>query len=244
MRTFQRGSRRPLLAALTATLVLLSTGCQVSTTAVPAAPPVTGGATAPAATGLAAAEPATAVELRRVLLGSEEAPAGFAPVSGTADEDGGRAVFQGAGCEELARLLNAEKLPGSRADAAASLSSGARGAAAAEQLYAMDSPEAAARAVDRYRRGAQTCKELTLSVQGARMSTSSVQPISLAAVGDASTATRMRDVDADGSAGQDVIQLVTHSGSVVVAVTLMGAAPSDAETVAQAAVHKMRHLVA
>lgn len=244
MRTGQKRFRRPLLAVLTATLVLLGTGCQALTTAVPAAPPATGGATTPVVAGSAAAGPATAAELRGVLLGSEDVPAGFAPVSGTADEDGGRAAFQGTGCEELARFLNAEKLPGSHADAAVSLSSGATGAAAAEQLYAMDSPEAAARAVDRYRRGAQKCKELTLSVQGARTSTSSVQPISLVEVGDASTATRMREVDADRSAGQDTIQLVSHSGSVVVAVTLMGAAPPDAETVAEAAVHKVRHLVA
>lgn len=235
MRTRPRSSRRPLSAALTASLVLLGTGCQASSTAVPAAPPPTSSAV-PMAAG-----PATAAELRGVLLGAEDGSTGFTPVIGTADEDGGRTVFQGDGCEELARFLNAEKLPGSRADAAVSLSSGAEGAAAAEQLYAMGSPKAAARVVDRYHRAAEGCGEITLSVDGAGASTSSVRPVSLVGVGDASSATRVRDGSADSSFDQDIIQLVSHSGSVVVAVTVVGAAPSDAETLARAAVHKVHH---
>lgn len=228
-----------MVAALTATLVLLCAGCEASNTAAPADSAATGGAGVPAA-----AWPVTAAELREGLLGLEEVSASFEPVTGVADEDGARAVFEGAGCEELTRFLNAKKLPGSRAEAAVALSSGPEGGAAAEQLYAMDSPQAAAQVVDRYRREAAWCTKITLSVAGVGTSTFSVRPISLVEVGDGSFATGVSAASTDSFADQDIIQVVTHSGAVVIVVTFMGANPSDAETVTQAAVDKVHHKLA
>lgn len=219
------------MAALTAALVLLAGGCALPDTA-PTGSTATGG------TGAAAVRPVTDADLQSGLLGSEVG-AGFGPKTSAADEDGARAVFAGVGCEELARWLNAESVPGSRAEAAAPLSIGPGGGAAAEQLYAMDSAHAAAQVVDRYRRAASRCTEITLSVAGVGDSTCKVRPISMAPVGDASSATGVSAGETDGFADQDIIHVVTHSGTVVVAMTFMGAKPRDVETVTEAAVDKV-----
>ena len=188
-----------------------------------------------------AAWPVTVADLRGGLLGSKEVSAGFMPVTGAVDEDGPRAEFAGAGCEELARLLNGGKLPGSGAEAAVALSSGPQGGAAVEQLHAMDSPEAAAQVVARYRREASRCREIRLSAAGAGASTFFVRPISSVDVGDASFATRGSAASSDGLVDHDFIQVTAHSGAVVVVMTLMGASPSDAETVTEAAVNRVHH---
>ena len=185
--------------------------------------------------------PVTPTELRDGLLDADQGAIGVVPLTGHADDDGGRAVFQGAGCEELTRLLNAEKLPGSRAEAAVALSIGPEGTAAAEQLYAMGSAEAAGKVVERYRRSVKECAEITLSVDGAGTSTSSVRPLPLVVVGDASFASAVRPADEESLAGHEVVQVVAHSGALVIAVTLMGASSDHAERVARAAVHKVRH---
>jgi hypothetical protein len=240
MRTRRIGPRQPVAAALTSILVLLGGGCAASEVAVSAALPASAGAAVPTP----AARPVTVAELRGGLLGLKEVAAGFMPVTGAGDEDGPRAVFGGAGCEELAQLLNARKLPGSRAEAAVALSSGLQGGAAVEQLHAMDSPKAAARVVDRYRRGASRCREITLSAAGAGSSTFFVRPISSVEVGDASFATRGSAASSDGPVDQDFIQVTAHSGAVVVVMTFMGASPSDAETVTEAAVNRVHHKLA
>jgi hypothetical protein len=194
--------------------------------------------------GVPAAWPITAADLHEGLLGSKEASAGFVSVTDVADEDGGRAVFEGTGCQELARWLNGKKMPGSRAEAAVALSNSTNGVAAAEQLSAMDSPYAAAQVVDRYRRAAKRCTTMTLSVAGAGTSASPVHPIPLVEVGDASFATRVSAASIDSFTDQDIIHVAAHAGPVVIAVTVLGANPSDAETVARAAVDRVRHKLA
>lgn len=238
MRTSRIGFHQPVIAACTAALVLLGGGCAAPTLAAPT------GVAAPGGAGVPAGWPVTAADLRGGLLGSEEVTAGFVPVAGAADEDGARAVFEGAGCEELARWLNTEELPGSRVEAAVALSSGPEGGAAAEQLFAMDSPRAAAQVVDRYRRAAQRCTKITLSVAGAGTSTYPVRPVSLAEVGDSSFANGVSAEGADSFADQDIVHVVAHSGAIVIAVTFMGATPGDAEKVTQAAVDKVHHKLA
>ena len=218
------------MAALTLVGALLLSGCAGSDPSVPAVP-VAG----------EAGGPVTSTELRNGLLGSEEGAVGLAPVTGHADEDGARAVFGGSGCEELTRLLNAQKLPGSRAEAAVALSIGPEGAAAAEQLYAMASPKAAAQTVEQYRRSVLGCAQITLSFAGAGTATSLVRPIPLVELGDSSFATAVRSADDESLGGQDIVQVVAQSGALVIAVTLMGASSGDAEKVARAAVDKVRH---
>lgn len=235
MRTSRIGFHQPVMAAFTAALVLLGGSCAAPT---PAAPT---GVAAPGGAGVPAGWPVTAADLRGGLLGSGEGVAGFVPAAGDADEDGARAVFEGAGCEELARWLNREELPGSRVEAAVALSSGSAGVAAAEQLSAMDSPRAAAQVVDRYRRAAERCTQITISVAGAGTSTCPVRPISVVEVGDSSFATGVSVGGPDSFADQDIVHVVAHSGAIVIAVTFMGATPGDAEKVTEAAVDKVHH---
>jgi hypothetical protein len=218
------------VAALALAAVLVAGGCTGPVLAAPATP-----------VGSGAVAPVTSTELRNGLLPSGDAAAGLVPSSGHADEDGPRVVFEGVGCEELTRLLNAQKLPGSRAEAAAALSIGPEGVAAAEQLYAMDSPTVAQQVVQRYRRSVPGCLKITASVAGAGVSTLSVRPISLAEVGDGSFATVVSPTGDDGLADQDILQVVAHSEALVIAVTFMGASRADAETVTRAAVDKVRH---
>lgn len=221
------------MAALTLVGALLLGGCADSPRFVPAVP-VAGEAGAAM----------TSTDLRNGLLGSEDGVVGLAPVTGHADEDGARALFEGSGCEELTRLLNAQKLPGSRAEAAVALSVGPEGAAAAEQLYAMASPAAAGQVVERYRRSVLGCPEITLTVAGAGASAFPVRPVPLVEVGDASFATAVRSAGDQSLGGQDIVQVVAQSGALVIAVTLMGTSPGEAEQLARAAVHKVRHELA
>lgn len=236
MRKGRVNSRRVVVTALISASVLFGAGCSGSRSAVPADRSSVG--------GWAPVRATTAEDLRAGLLGLEDVPAGFAPVTGTADEDGARAVFEGAGCRELVQLLNAEPMPGSRAHAAVALSKGSAGAAAAELLYTMDSSRAAAEVIDRHRRAASACTEVTLSVAGAGASTSAVRPISLVEVGDDSYMSEVRAGETDSFADQNIIQVIAHSGPVVIAVTLMGADREEAAAVTRAAVGKVHHTFA
>jgi hypothetical protein len=236
MRTPWINSQQLATAGLLAALVLLGAGCTAPDISVPTESGASGRA------GVQAAWPVSAADLHDGLLGAEAASAGFVPVTSADDEDGARAVFKGAGCRELARWLNGEKMPGSRAEAAVALSSTADGGAAAEQLYAMDSPHAAAQVVDRYRRAAMRCTTITLSVAGVGTSVSPVHPISLVEEGDTSFATKVSAASADSFTGEDIIHVATHAGPIVIAVTVMGAHPSAAETVARAAVQRVRDI--
>lgn len=224
------GARQQVVTVLVAGAVLLCAGCGVAAVAAPSDHgPV------PAAAGLL-----TAPELQERLLGAHDLPPGFAAVTTLADEDGGALRFQGdPACRELTQMLNADKVPEARAEAAVALSSGPVGGAAAEQLFAMASSPSAAGVVDRYRRAVDDCPEVQLGGAGAGSETFALRRAPVVGLAENRSAAVVGAMSGDSTDGQDIIQVVAHSGSVVIVTTFIGVPASSAELLAQAALDKV-----
>lgn len=154
------------------------------------------------------------------------------------DEGGGRLSSKDANCTPLTKLLNAETLPGSQGTVGVAFSGGADGSYVQEDLDAMASATAAETVVDDYRKAVKACDRVRLSLPGIGTSSVDVASISFADVGDKSFAARFT---ADGGAleGFELIQVASHTGSVVVAIAAIGLFPEDAEAAAQDAVEKV-----
>ncbi len=223
------GARQQVV--LVAGAVLLCAGCGVAAVA----------ASSDRGPVPAAAGSATAGELQERLLGAHDLPTGFALLTTVADEDGGAVRFRGdRACRDLTQMLNAEKIPEARADAAVALSSVPAGGAVAEQLFAMASPPSAARVVDRYRRAVADCPEVRLGAAGAGSETFALRRAPLVGLAEDESAAAVAATSRDSTDGQDIIQVVAHSGSVVVVTTFIGVPAGSAEPLARAALDKAR----
>lgn len=249
-----------LLALTVSSLLTLTTGCQgnePSTTPIPgssgpttptvtsstsAASPASPSPSSPSAPPDSASvspsrKPPTEAQLRKALLSLKDVPPGFEKLPDD-DEGGGRLSSKDADCTPLIKLLNAETLPGSRGTAGVAFSGGADGSYVREDLDAMGSATAAGTVVGDYRKAVKACDRVRLSLPGIGSSSVDVASISFADVGDESFAARFT---ADGGAleGFELIQVASHTGSVVVAITAIGLLPEDAEAATQDAVEKV-----
>lgn len=250
-----------LLALTVSSLLALTTGCQgdePSTTPTPGlSGPATSSSVTPSTSAAASASPAqpspsapsasasaspsrkppTEAQLRKALLSLKDVPPGFEKLPDD-DEGGGRLSSKDADCTPLTKLLNAETLPGSQGTAGVAFSGGADGSYVQEDLDAMASATAAETVVDDYRKAVKACDRVRLSLPGIGSSSVDVASISFADVGDKSFAARFT---ADGGAleGFELIQVASHTGSVVVAIAAIGLFPEDAEAAAQDAVEKV-----
>ncbi len=224
------GQPRHLVTLLLSGAVLLCTGCGVDAMAMPVG-------RAP----VAVAGPVTAADLRGGLLAADDLPAGFAPITTLADEDGGEVIFQGdPGCRDLTRMLNADDVQDASAEAALALSNGPTGGAAAEQLFAMASPQTAAHVVEEYRRAVGRCPGIRLEAAGAGSETFALQQAPLVDLAQDGSVAAVGATSEGSVEGPSIIQVVAHAGSVVVVTTFAGVTASSAELVASVALHKVR----
>jgi hypothetical protein len=249
-------SAATLVSALT--LTVLASGCSAPTTE--AADPVvtptmtaTSSSAATPAPSATAARPSTAAptkpapstpapvkrteaDLRKALLGLKDMPAGFAV---EADDDGGdeKATTRRNECKALAKLLNADTLPGSRADAGTAFSGGPDGPFLQESIDAMGDAAAARTFVTGYRTAVKKCRTLSLTIGGAGTSTLAVREISFADIGDTSFAASFRATSGPLE-GFELIQAASQTADLVVSMSAIDLDPLDAEAATQDAVDK------
>lgn len=179
----------------------------------------------------------TSAQLRKALLGIHDVPAGFELVKDE-DEDGDLASSKKPGCAALVRLLNAAKLPESRASASVGFDGGQDGAFVGEDLDALPSSTAAESFVSDYRRSVKQCRAITYKIKGVGASTLDVRPISFAEIGDGSFAARF-GASRGPLAGLEITQVGAHVGAVVMSMTFVAMDPSDAEAASQDAADKV-----
>lgn len=94
-----------------------------TSSASPAAPSTSTTPKPPTPTGTAR----TSAQLRKALLSLKDVPPGFERDTSSASEDDGKLTSKRKECAPLVRLMNADKLPGSVADASVSYSGGQEG---------------------------------------------------------------------------------------------------------------------
>lgn len=181
----------------------------------------------------------TAAELRKALLGLKDVPAGFEVESAAGGEnDGGKASSSRTECSALVRLLNATKVPGSRADAQVSFSGGQDGPFVDESLDALGTAQAARSFVADSRAAVKNCRSLSLTIDGVGTSTLQVREISFASAGDSRFAARF-SATKRALEGFELIQAGAQSGDVLVGMTFVGLDPAEVEQATQDAVAKV-----
>lgn len=246
-----------LLSALT--LTVLAGGCSAPTTEATdpvvtptktATPSSTAATPAPSAT---AARPSTATptkpapstpapvkrteaDLQKGLLSLKDMPAGFAAEP---DDDGGdeKTTTKRNECKALVKLLNANTLPGSKADARTAFSGGPDGPFLQESIDAMGDAAAARAFVTSYRAAVKKCRTVSLTITGAGTSTLAVREISFADIGDTSFAASFRATSGPLE-GFELIQAASQTADLVVSMTAIDLDPLDAEAATQDAVDK------
>lgn len=132
----------------------------------------------------------TTAGLRTALLGLKDVPAGFEVESESNGDFGGKASSSRSECAALVRLLNARKVPGSRADAQISFSGGQEGPFVDESLDAMGTAQKARAFVTDFRTSVKKCRTVSLTISGVGRSPIQIREISFADVGDTSFAAR------------------------------------------------------
>lgn len=206
-----------------------------SSTPSPSATSSTPPSTSPSIT----AKKRTAAELRRALLGLKDVPAGFEREAGSGDA-GEKASSKRSACAALVRLLNASKVPGSRAEAHVSFSGGQQGPYVDESLDALGTATAAKAFVAEFRSAVKKCRSLSVTIDGVGTSTLTVREISFADVGSTSFAARF-SASNGALAGFELIQAGVQSGDVLVGMAFVGLDPADAEQATQDAVKKVEN---
>ncbi len=166
-------------------------------------------------------------------------PAGFEVESAAGGEnDGGKASSSRTECSALVRLLNATKVPGSRADAQVSFSGGQDGPFVDESLDALGTAQAARSFVADSRAAVKNCRSLSLTIDGVGTSTLQVREISFASAGDSRFAARF-SATKRALEGFELIQAGAQSGDVLVGMTFVGLDPAEVEQATQDAVAKV-----
>lgn len=190
----------------------------------------------PAPSPSASAVTRTSAELRGALLTLKDLPAGFEVEKGGGG-DGTRVSSSTKDCAPLVRLMNSERLTGSRAQAEVSFSGGQEGPFIDESLDALGTEQAARAFVGKYRSAVKACRTVRVSFPGVGSSSFAVREISFGRIGDDTFAARFR---AKGGPleGLELIQAGVQSGDIVVGTSLVGLDGPDAEAATEDAVKK------
>jgi hypothetical protein len=170
-------------------------------------------------------------------------PAGFVVEPEEEGDDGGLTVSsKDARCAPLARLMNADSPPGSRAVAARSFSGGQEGPFIDEQLDAMASAQAVAALQRSFRTAIRSCRTLTVKVPGEGTSTMNVREASAPEFGASPVAVRFT-ASSGPLEGLEITMVTTGVEDAVLALTLVAATPEDVDGATETAVTKAKAIL-
>lgn len=181
--------------------------------------------------------PHTGAELKAARLSLTDLPAGF-ELEKAAGDDGASMSSNKPACAPLVRIMNAAKLPGSKAQAAVSFSGGQEGPFIDENLDVMGTKGAAGAVIDSYRKAVKACPSVTVRLSGAGASKVDVREISFGTIGDKTFGARFRATGGELE-GLEILQVGVQSGDVVVGMTFVGLDGPDAEAATADAVDKV-----
>lgn len=184
----------------------------------------------------------TSAQLGKALLSLKDIPPGFERDTSGASKEDGKLSSKKKECAPLVRLMNADKLPGSVANASVTYSGGQDGPFIDENLDALGTAPKAAAVINDYREAVKDCREVTITLPGAGTSALNVREISFAKIGDNSFAARFQ-AEQGPLAGFELIQVGTQSKDIVVGMGFVFTDPADAEAATDAAVAKVEDIL-
>ncbi len=213
-----------------------------STTSSPSAPSSSPAPTKKPEPPASTAKARTSAQLGKALLSLKDIPPGFERDTSGASQEDGKLSSKKKECAPLVRLMNADKLPGSVANASVTYSGGQDGPFIDENLDALGTAPKAAAVINDYRKAVKDCREVTLSLPGAGTSALNVREISFAKIGDNSFAARFQ-AEQGPLAGFELIQVGIQSKDIVVGMGFVFTDPADAEAATDDAVAKVQDIL-
>lgn len=178
-----------------------------------------------------------AADLNRALLGVREVPSGFAVSDSSSGTVGAEVSSYRRSCAALVRLLNTDRVPGSRTEADVAYAGTKTGAALQQSVDALGSKAAARATVESYRTALRGCGEVSLSMGLAGTTPVLVEPLSFRGV-ERTQAARFT-VTQGPLAGFQLIRSVSQAEDLVVGATYLGVHTADAEAITAKAVRKV-----
>ncbi len=205
----------------------------------PTQPPTAAPSPSPSSSAAPASKPHSIAALKKARLSLKDVPAGFEEETA---EGGDGAVMSSKkpACAPLVRIMNAAKLPGSKAQAAISFSGGQEGPFIDENLDAMGTKGAARAVIDNYRKAVKACRSVTVRISGAGASRLDVREVSFGTIGNDTFGARFRATGGDLE-GLEILQVGVQSGDVIVGMSFVGMDGPDAEAATEDAVTKVEH---
>lgn len=173
--------------------------------------------------------------LRQALLSVDDLPDGY-ELQPEADEGGATPVARSEDpkCEAFVRLINAETLPGSKANALAAFAGGDEGPFVEQWIEAMGDATAVSDIQTQLKSSVDDCGEVTVSLPGSGAAEMELTSVEAPAVGSNPVAYRMRAVD--GALGGFEITFVhTGVGDTLLTMDFVAIDPSEIEGLMTAA---------
>ncbi len=177
-------------------------------------------------------------DLKNALMTLDDMPSGFSAEPAGSDNSGApRITSTNPKCADFVKYSNAEKAPGSLANATASFSGGQDGPYIDQYLDALGKPANVAALHKKVKSAVTSCSKVTLTVPGVGKSTMLVRAVKAPPVGDAPVAFR---VTADGGSldGFELTQVLVGASDVEMTMVFIGAYPEEIEGATQAAHEK------
>ncbi len=214
-----------------------STGsAQTSSSPTPSA--TTPKATTPTPEAVAtSAKPKTVASLKAALLGSADVPSGFSIDSSAASGPTPKSSSTDPKCAAFNELMNAEKAPGSTAEAHVSLDGGQNGPAIDESLSALGSTDAVAALTKKLQAAVQACPSIKLTMPTGESSKMKVTSVSAPQAGKSPVAARI-SATSGALEGFEMTMVWTGVDDVLLSMSFIGSVPDEIDGATQAAFEK------
>ncbi|GAA1599177.1 hypothetical protein GCM10009789_61560 [Kribbella sancticallisti] len=186
----------------------------------------------------------TSAELTKALLELKDLPTGFTLVPDEPDDEDVIPFSSSAGkCKPLVKFLNADKAPGSKANAHRSFTGGQEGPYIDFSLDSMNTSTAVGKLQTSYREAVESCQKVTMRVAEQGSSPMAVEEITAPQFGEGPFAFKLTG-SSGPLEGREFTMATTGVGDVIVAVGIMAGQQGELDGATEAAVEKARAVLA
>lgn len=182
----------------------------------------------------------TKSELSKAMLALKDLPSGFSEEEDDpADQASKPFSAPTSKCKTLVKYLNADEAPGSRANAHRSFAGGQEGPYIDFSLDSLRTPAAVAELQTSYREAVESCKKVTMRVEGAGSTQMEVVEIAAPKFGDEPFAFKLTGVSGPKQ-GLEYVSAVAGIDDVILSVGILAGQPGELDGATEAAVEKAR----
>ncbi len=186
----------------------------------------------------------TAAELTKALLELRDLPSGFSLAPDDPDEvDDTPFSANASKCKPLVRFLNADRAPGSKANAHRSFTGSEEGPYIDFSLDSMVTSKAVGKLQTSYRQAVEACAKVTMRAVGQGSSPMEVKEITAPQVGEKPYAIKLTGTSGPLQ-GREFTMAITGVGDVVLAVSILAGLEGELDGATEAAVEKARTVLA